>query len=330
MSTLFPNTLNENICVAELSSMYLKSHSHLFRPSTIQLHNVVQKLIESETFGKQPIAQIKINDVKMWFLKLQQDGKTYNTLHNVRGVLRPAFQMALEADIIVMNPFDFPLSSICSIHHAKRQAYDEAQRDFFLDFVKNSPQYSKYYDGIFILFHTGIRISEFCALSEADINLQDKILKIDKQLLRLGNNHYYIQNTKTTSGTREIPISPETAAAFSRLINREKQNKYQPSVCGYQGFFYIDSHGNPTVAQHWEGYFKNIYQKIEETHPDFSCPPITPHICRHSYCSILAAKGITPKHLQYLMGHSNISITMDIYTHVNLNNIQNELSSIGF
>ena len=55
-------------------------------------------------------------------------------------------------------------------------------------------------------------------------------------------------------------------------------------------------------------------------------PNITPHVCRHTYCSIQARAGMYPKTLQYLMGHSDINVTMNTYTHLGLEDAVNEMN----
>lgn len=57
-------------------------------------------------------------------------------------------------------------------------------------------------------------------------------------------------------------------------------------------------------------------------------PKITPHICRHTFCSKMAKSGMNPKTLQYIMGHSKINITLDVYTHFNFDDIKNEVKKI--
>ena len=54
-------------------------------------------------------------------------------------------------------------------------------------------------------------------------------------------------------------------------------------------------------------------------------PNITPHVCRHIYCSNQAKAGMNPKTLQYLMGHSDISVTMNVYTHFGFDDAEEEL-----
>lgn len=83
----------------------------------------------------------------------------------------------------------------------------------------------------------------------------------------------------------------------------------------------------PTVAMHWEKYFQHIREKYNSIYKE-ELPLITPHVCRHTYCSHMASAGMNPKYLQYLMGHSDISVTMNTYTHIEYKNVENELRQL--
>ena len=78
------------------------------------------------------------------------------------------------------------------------------------------------------------------------------------------------------------------------------------------------------VALHWEKYFQHIREKYNSIYK-VQMPVVTPHVCRHTFCSNMAKSGMNPKTLQYLMGHSDISVTMNVYTHVGLNDAEEEL-----
>lgn len=75
----------------------------------------------------------------------------------------------------------------------------------------------------------------------------------------------------------------------------------------------------------WNAYFTRIVNKYNKTHK-VQLPNITPHICRHTFCSNMAKSGMNPKILQYIMGHADIGITLNTYTHVNFDNARNELT----
>ena len=57
-------------------------------------------------------------------------------------------------------------------------------------------------------------------------------------------------------------------------------------------------------------------------------PVITSHVCRHTYCSNMAKSGMNPKTLQYLMGHCDIAVTLNVYTHIGLDNATEELRKL--
>lgn len=80
----------------------------------------------------------------------------------------------------------------------------------------------------------------------------------------------------------------------------------------------------PTVAMHWEHRFNNMVMRYNDIFR-VQMPNITPHVCRHTYCSNMAKSGMNPKTLQYLMGHSDIGVTLNTYTHLGLEDAADEL-----
>ena len=85
-------------------------------------------------------------------IKLQEDGKGSSTIKNVCGVLRPAFQMAVDDDMIVKNPFGFQLAGVIYNTEKTRQAITKEQMNKFLKFVHEDNVYCKYYEVFYILF----------------------------------------------------------------------------------------------------------------------------------------------------------------------------------
>ena len=123
-------------------------------------------------------------------------------------------------------------------------------------------------------------------------------------------------------------MSEEVREAFERVIaNREKVKK-EPMIDGHSGFLFLDKDKKPVIAQHWQHYFKRAVQKYNSTHR-LQLPTISPHICRHTYCSKMARARMNPKALQYLMGHAEISVTMNVYTHLGEDDAREEMIKIG-
>ena len=133
-----------------------------------------------------------------------------------------------------------------------------------------------------------------------------------------------IETTKTDAGTRLLPITEDVAQMFQAIIEDRNAPKVEKSIDGYSGFLFYDDNGMPLVAMHWQHRFNHMVGRYNDIYR-VQMPNITPHVCRHTYCSNMAKSGMNPKTLQYLMGHSDISVTMNVYTHIGFDDAEEEL-----
>ena len=288
-------------------------------------YKTVINILKKEAFGNLRIDKVRLSDAKSWLIKLQQvDGRGYSSIHSIRGVLRPAFQMATDDDLIRKNPFGFELASVIVNDSVTREAITRKQERDLLRFISDDKHFCQYYDAIYILFHTGLRISEFCGLTVSDLEFDQMRIKVDHQLLRTSQMQYVIQDPKTESGIRYVPMTEEVAACFRRIISKRGTPKVEPMVDGHSGFLFLDKNGMPMVALHWEKYMQHIVGKYNKIYR-VQMPKVTPHVCRHTFCSNMAKSGMNPKMLQYIMGHSDISVTLNTYTHVQFEDAQAEM-----
>lgn len=138
---------------------------------------------------------------------------------------------------------------------------------------------------------------------------------------------YMIVPPKTDAGKRVIPMQEKVYECFKHIIETRKKPKVEPMVDGKAGFLYLDKNEMPMVALHWEKYFQHIVEKYNKIYK-VQMPRVTPHVCRYTYCSHCASRGMNPKHLQYLMGHSDIGVTLNTYTHIDFENIRKEVKSL--
>lgn len=297
------------------------------RHNTEAGYKTVINIITKESFGKQRIDKVKISDARAWLIKLQKDGRSYSSIHSIRGVVRPAFQMAVDDDLIRKNPFEFQLATVIVNDSVTREAITRKQERAFLEFVKNDKHFSRYYEGIYILFKTGLRISEFVGLTTQDIDLEKRTIDVNHQLQRTRTMEYMIEDTKTNAGTRVLPMTDDVYECFKNILKSRPKPKVEPMIGGRMGFLYLDKNDRPMVALHWEKYFQHICEKYNKIYR-VQMPRVTPHVCRHTYCSNMAKSGMNPKTLQYLMGHSDIGVTLNTYTHLNFEDAENELKRV--
>ena len=318
--------LAKRMTVMQLVDRYLATKTGV-KPSTLNNYAFVKNVLSNELISTKKICDVRTSDAKLFLIKLQNDGKGYSTVKTVRGVLRPAFQMAVDDDLINKNPFGFELSGVVVNDSVTREAITKDEMRKFLKFIHDDNCYSKYYEAVYIFFHTGLRVSEFCGLTIKDIDLDRKILNIDHQLQRTSNMQYVIESTKTKAGTRKIPITDEVAECFRKIIENREPPRVEKFIDGYSGFLFFDRNGMPLVAMHWEHRFKHMLNRYNEIYRK-RLPKITPHVCRHTYCSIQAKAGMNPKTLQYLMGHSDIGVTLNVYTHLGFDDAAEEMERI--
>lgn len=316
-----------NLTVLELVEKYVSLKTGV-RHNTEANYNFVINIIAKEEFGRKRIDKVKLSDAKAWLIKLQKDGRGYSTIKSVRGVVRPAFQMAVDDDLIRKNPFQFQLATVVINDSIMRQAITRDEEKKLLEFIKNDKHFCRYYEGIYILFHTGLRISEFVGLTVSDIDFEEMKINVNHQLQRKRNMEYIIEDTKTTSGTRLIPMTTEVADCFRKIIANRKKPKIEPMIDGYTGFLYLDKNDMPMVALHWEKYMEHICDKYNSIYK-VQMPKVRPHICRHTFCSNMARSGMNPKTLQYIMGHSDIGVTLNTYTHFGFDDAKDEMMKLA-
>ena len=319
-------TSGGNMTVLELVQKYI-SQKRGVKHNTQANYNFVINVIKKEDFGAKRIDTIKLSDAKTWLIKLQDDGRGYSSIHSIRGVVRPAFQMAVDDDLINKNPFEFQLATVVVNDSVTREAITRKQQREFLRFIKADKHFCKYYDGIYILFHTGLRVSEFVGLTINDIEFDKERIKVDHQLQRTRNMKYEILTPKTEKGERYVPMQKDVADCFRRIIQNRKHPKIEPMIDGYSGFLFLDKNDVPMVALHWEKYFQHIREKYNSIYK-VQMPCITPHVCRHTCCSNMAKSGMNPKTLQYIMGHSDIGVTLNTYTHLQFEDALVEMKKV--
>jgi len=314
------------LTVSELVEKYIETKRGV-RPTTMNGYKTVINFLKKDPFGKRRIDTVKVLDAKKWIIGLQKNGRSYSSIHTFRGVIRPAFALAVESDYIRKNPFNFELKDVLINDSVRRQAVEPKIERAFLQFVKNDEHFCECYDGMLILFKTGLRISELCGLTFNDIDMEARTIDVNHQLQTTGNKGKYIEKTKTDAGARVLPMTDEVYEAFKRVLSNRKAPKVEQIIDGYSGFLFLDSRGKAMVAYQWEKRFQHAIEKHNKIYKA-ELPKITPHMCRHTYCTNMAKRMISPKTLQYLMGHSSIEVTMNVYTHLGLLDAKKEVDRI--
>lgn len=284
------------------------------RPGTRRGRAQLMRILQEDKLGVASIGSVKPSDAKEWALRMKRMGYSYNTISNHKRSLKAAFYTAVQDDCIRKNPFDFKLSDVIRDDREPSEPLSGAQERAFMEFMREDVVYRKYYDEVVILLGTGLRISELCGLTRRDIDMERRLVNVGQQLLRDGDGRRYVEEPKTRNGFRAIAMSTAVADAFNRVLERGGSARYT-SIDGRKGFLFLNRNGLPRVSADYERVFRNAVQKCRGCCGVELPKKVTPHTMRHTFCTNMANAGMNPKALQYVMGHSDIKMTLGYYAH---------------
>lgn len=297
-----------------LCQLYAKKNAQRpnVKKNTLNGRKYLMQALEDDLLGSMSIDRIKPSDAKEWAIRMKEKGFSFKTISNYKRSLKASFYMAIQDDCVRKNPFGFNLSDVIEDDSKPKIALNEEQEKELLHFIEHDNVYQKYYDDVLILLKTGLRISEFCGLTKKDIDFEHHTISISHQLLK-DKDGYYIDEPKTKSGIRKVPMSDETEQAIKRVLKRKQKPKIK-EIDGYRDFLFLSVNSYPMQESNYRYTLKGIVKKFNKNHEE-QLPNITPHILRHTFCTKLAQMNMNPKNLQYIMGHSSITITLDLYAH---------------
>ena len=275
------------------------------------------------------ISQIKKTNVIAFVTELANDGYAFGSIESFVAQMKSAFSFAIDNEFIRRNPCNIKLGDIVPDDTQERSPLSQSRFNSILDFMKEHNFYKKYVDMMIILAYTGLRVSEFCALTVSDIDFENRLIHITKQILDIARVGLQFGPPKTAKGVRIIPIeSEELYEALKRAVHKAETRKVQCTLEGSSPMLFCTTRHHPYYASLIESQFQRIMKDYKKAHPEF-LSNITPHILRHTFCSNLINNDANVKSVQYLMGHSNASVTLDVYTHVDSENVRETIKKLN-
>lgn len=297
------------------------------RQSTETGRKYLMDILKSDTLGNMPIESIKPSDTKEWAIRMKKNGYSYQTINNYKRSLKACLYTAINDDLVRKNPFSWNLSDVLEDDTEHKTALTDEQVNALLSFVQMDMVYQKYYNAIVVLLHTGLRISELCGLTVSDIDFEQGFIRVNHQI-NYDKGKYSINEPKTDSGIREIPmLEPVRKALMDEIKGRI--DVQQILIDSYSDFVFLNQKSLPMYAHCYSNAFSSLIKKYNKYHKGNELPLITPHTLRHTFCTNMANKKITPNTLQYIMGHKNITMTLGYYTHGTAQSAMVEMLSIS-
>jgi len=320
----------ERITLNELFDEYI-SQKYDLKQSTRTNYKYMYNHYVRESFGKMRISKIKYTDVKKFYYSLiLEKGFKPNSMEIVNTLLHPAFTMAVRDGLLRLNPTDGVMTEIKKSHSwekKKRHALTIPEQRAFTNYIANSAEYRGWYPLFTVMLGTGCRIGEVLGLRWQDIDFKNRTININHNLVYRAQDDgtciNRVNSPKTSAGIRIIPMLDEVFDAFLEEYQYQKVIGFSTDeIDGYSGFVFCTGEGkvylpgmiNRTIRSICADYNKEEAAKAEEENrdpvllPHFSC-----HHLRHTFCTRFCENETNLKVIQEIMGHADISTTMDVY-----------------
>ena len=282
-------------------------------------------------FGKLRISKIKYSDIKKFYYSLiLEKGFKPNSMEIVHTLLHPTFTMAVRDGLLRLNPTEGVMAEIKKSHcweKTKRHALTVAEQRAFTNYIANSEEYRGWFPLFTVMLGTGCRIGEVLGLRWQDVDFKNRTISINHNLVYRvqedGTCTNHVNSPKTKAGIRIIPMIDEVFDAFLEEYQYQKVIGFcTDEIDGYSGFVFCTGDGkvylpnaiNRTIRSICADYNKEEESKAKEENrdpvllPKFSC-----HILRHTFCTRFCENETNLKVIQEIMGHADISTTMDVY-----------------
>ena len=299
--------------------------------------------IFGNTLGDKKVTEINNIDIQSVINSMRDNGRAASSMRTALSTIRECLESAKNNRIIQVNPC-FDIKVYWENKTTLRRFLSKEEQDLFLNKSKNNGDW--YYEMFYIMLHTGMRIGEVGGLKWEDVDFKNKCIHINRSLscqYEKGKKIMRLTTPKTHNSYREIPFMGEVENMFNAQY--KKQQTYKENLGdrwreekGFENFVFTSSMGSPVTRYIAEKQINKIVKEINEEEmfnavKENRVPTlfekVYPHALRHTFCSRCFECNMNPKVVQKIMGHQHYSTTIDIYTHVTNEKIEDEISKFN-
>ena len=288
-------------------------------------------------FGRRIINDVRYSDVKMFYVSLLNDGLQVNTLDTIHTVLHPTFQLAVRDKVIHSNPTDGVMAELKRSdgkNKGIRHALTLGQQRAFLNYLAASSVYVHWLPVFMFLFGTGCRIGEAVGIRWEDVDFEKKEISVNHSLEYMVDEDrkaaWHVSTPKTAAGTRMIPLLKEVEEALLEEKENQKRTGHvnTDQVDDMTGFIFSNRYGklllpssvNRAIARISDAYnAEEIVSAARKSEEAVLIPHFSAHHIRHTFATRLCEHESNLKVIQSIMGHADITTTMNIYAEATRN-----------
>ncbi len=298
-----------------LTSWLQDTIQHNVRPKTYIRYCQLITLHILPALGKIQLQKLSPQHLQKLYNTKRQEGYAPQTVQHIHRVLHRALNDALRWNLVARNTCN--LIDTPRVPRKEMQVLTGEQAQQFLETAKGDPLEALY----LLALTTGMRQGEILALQWKDIDFTHGILQVRRTISRLPKQGFQVSEPKTPKSRRSIHLAPTTLDALKlHRVRQHEQRLAAGPEWDEQGWIFCNTLGRPVeVGNMMRRSFRPILAKA-------GLPRIRFHDLRHSCATLLLSLGVHPKVVQERLGHSQIAVTLDTYSHV-LPHLQEEAAN---
>lgn len=304
------------LTLLELINQYLESlyNRKELSHNTKTGYNVTINCLRQYKLGYMELRKITPAHCEAWLSDMRKKYKG-SSIQTQISLIKRSFEYAVDYDYIAKNPFR--RITVDRSDSKPMEALSTEDMNRFLAFCSEDSRSAHCYDMLYILFWTGMRVSELCGLTIDNIDLDRRVLKVEKQLQCINHKHVVLK-PKTSNGIRYVPMTDGVYNCFKDTLEKRYLKGDVEPVCydergnAYEGFVFLATRSRKTIVRgHVEEYLQNCIKRFNVQNPDDPIRKFEPHICRHTFATNMQL--LPPKTLQSILGHGDYRTTMNNY-----------------
>lgn len=266
--------------------------------------------------GNKYLTEIRGEHIQKLYNDLVKDGYALSSIKVVSAVLNGCFKQAFRNGLIERNPVllaELPRQTEKKL----KQAMTKEEQTLFMEYAKGSYLYNLFA----VMLRTGMRSGEIRGLKYSDIDKKTNVIHVQRTLKYIEGVGYLEDTPKTRTSKRDIPL---TAATLQLLEAQRRQWGFK--IEKMDRYLFSNENGEPLSRDRVQAEIDRIIKRIEADGKSFD--RITPHIFRHTFATRAIEAGMQPQVLKTILGHSSLSMTMDLYSHVMADTKADEMAKI--
>lgn len=305
--------LDDSISVQDFANEYLEYYKGKYKYITYCTDRDQLNAHFLKDYGCYRITSITERVAEEFVFSLNEKGLSVSTIKKHISRCKKMFDYAIKQKVLRENPFaDVKVPNDVANLGSPHEYYTDNRIKDLLESYKDDPLEAV----IMLGYHAGLRISEMCALTWDDVDIGERTININKQVI-YRNKSYYFTTTKFHSN-RVIKMDETLVEFLKELRKRQRQ----------VGVFHYDLKDNGELVYGNDLSFiltqkdgrlmhsNMVHGRIHYAKITYDKPAFKPHDLRHTHCTKLIESGIDVKYVQKRLGHKSINTTLDVYHHL--------------